>query len=85
MLRLPGMLWCCANSDGGCDVMQAADLPWKEPGKLSFDLSGLKNFGNNLDSFAEDFKVRVSLTLHFQSRKSSCSHALSSCVSSDHP
>ncbi|EIE26893.1 hypothetical protein COCSUDRAFT_59397 [Coccomyxa subellipsoidea C-169] len=37
-------------------VGKAADLPWKEPGKLSFDLSGLKNFGNNLDSFAEDFK-----------------------------
>ena len=37
--------------------VQASELPWKAPGKLSFDLSGLKNFGDNLDSFAEDFKV----------------------------
>ena len=37
--------------------LQAAELPWREPGKLSFDLSGLKNLGSSIDSFAEDFKV----------------------------
>ncbi len=37
--------------------MQATDAPWTAPGKLGFDLSAFKNFGSNIDSFAEDFKV----------------------------
>ena len=39
--------------------LQAAELPWKEPGKLSFNLSGLKSLGSSIDNFAEDFKVHL--------------------------
>jgi hypothetical protein len=39
-------------------VLQASELPWKKPGRIGFDLSGLKNLGGSIDSFAEDFKVR---------------------------
>ena len=39
--------------------LQAAELPWKEPSKLPFNLSGLKNLGSSIDNFAEDFKVRL--------------------------
>lgn len=45
--------------------LQAAELPWREPGKLSFDLSGLKNLGSSIDNFAEDFKVRPHKPKHW--------------------
>ena len=38
-------------------MMQASELPWKEPGKFALDFSALKGLGSNIDSFAEDFKV----------------------------
>ena len=50
----------CTLSSQRWNGLQASELPWKAPGKLSFNLSGLKNLGDNLDSFAEDFKVCLS-------------------------
>ena len=72
--HLPGFGWTSVNrcfagkSKTVCAIkslhMQAAELPWKEPGRGFFDLSALKDLGSNIDSFAEDFKVGASRQQH---------------------
>lgn len=65
---LVGRVFYVAGGSDGPRGWKASELPWKAPGKLSFNLGSLKNFGSNIDSFAEDFKVScVAIAAHCRS------------------